>query len=151
MWNLPEEIYILDKEEVVNSFDELVQKLTGKPFLIDCWATWCSPCLEEFKYNEQLHTFLKSKDMELVYINFDDSIDEHKWINTIKKYDLKGYHSRINSSFEKDFANIGFSGQLPTYMIVDSNGVVAERSAFRPSQKEKLYNQIENVLEKNVP
>ncbi len=150
-WNLPEETYILDKKEAVNSFDELVQKLSGKPFLIDCWATWCSPCLEEFKHNKELKTFLKSKNMEIVYFNFDQSIDESKWLNTIKKHELKGYHLRLNNSFSSDLAKIGFSGSLPAYMIVDSNGEVVEKNAFRPSQKEKLYNQIENGIKKNVP
>lgn len=150
-WNLPEETYILDKQEAVNSFSELVQKLSGKPFLIDCWATWCSPCLEEFKHNEQLKTFLKSKSMELVYINFDQSIDESNWLNSIKKHKLKGYHLRLNNSFSSDLTSMGFNGSLPAYMIVDSKGAVVEKNAFRPSQKEKLFNQIENAIKKNVP
>ena len=151
-WTLPEGVRILDKEETINSFEELVQQLSGKPFFIDCWATWCKPCIEEFSHSEELEAFLKSKDMELVYINFDNSIDEATWLNTIRKYDLKGHHLRKNVSFDYDLYNSGLSsGALPQYMIVDSGGEVVVKDAFRPSDKEKLYNQIENAIVKNVP
>ncbi len=79
-WTLPEGVRILDKEDAIDSFDELVQQLSGKPFFIDCWAKWSKPCIEEFSHSEELETFLKSKDMELVYISFDNSIDEGSYM-----------------------------------------------------------------------
>lgn len=146
-WTLPGGVRILDKEDAIDSFELLVQQLSGKPFFIDCWATWCKPCIEEFSYSEELEAFLKSKDMELVYINFDRSIDEATWLNTIRKYNLKGHHLRANNSFDDDLYNSGLSdGALPQYMIVNSGGEVVVKDAFRPSDKEKLYNQIENAL-----
>lgn len=151
-WTIPEGVRILDKEEAIDSFELLVQQLSGKPFFIDCWATWCKPCIEEFSHSEDLEAFLKSKDIELVYINSDNSIDEATWLNTIRKYNLKGHHLRANDSFEYDLYKSGLSsGVLPQYMIVDSGGEVVVKDAFRPSDKEKLYHQIENAIVKNVP
>jgi thiol-disulfide isomerase/thioredoxin len=161
-WSLPEEISILDREEAINSFDELVQQLPGKPFLIDCWVTWHEPCIDDFRFNEHLHTILKSKDMEMVYIYFEESIEETAWLDAIRKYDLKGYHLRINESFRNDLSRLDLNaglplymifesgGGLPLYMIVDSGGEVVVKDAFRPSEKEKLYHQIENAIVKNV-
>ena len=150
-WKLPKGTIILDKEDAINSFDELVQKLSGKPFFIDCWATWCKPCIEEFSYSEDLVEFLKSKDMELVYINFDNSIDEATWLNAIRKYNLKGNHLRANDALRNDLYNSDIiTGALPQYMIINSYGEVVVKDAFRPSDKEKLYNQIENAIIKNV-
>ncbi len=145
-WNMPEKIQILDKEQPVGSFDELLEALSGKPFLIDCWATWCGPCFEEFKFNEPLKEFLATMNMEMVYISFDRPEDESKWLNTIREHNLKGYHFRFNDSFRDDFAALGFGGGLPTYMIVNEKGDVVVNHAYRPSQKEKLYSQIERVL-----
>jgi len=145
-WEMPENIYILDKENPVKSFDELVKKMSGRPFLIDCWATWCSPCFDEFEYNEQLKAFLETLNMDIVYINFDRPEDETKWINTIRDKNLQGYHFRLNDSFRNDLAGIGFSGGLPAYMIVNEKGEIVEKNAFRPSQTEKLYSQINSAL-----
>lgn len=115
-------------------------------------ATWCSPCIEEFSHSKQLVTFLKSKEMELVYINFDHSINEMTWLNTIRKYALNGNHLRANEAFQNDSYNSGiFTGALPQYIIVNSGGEVVVKDAFRPGDREKLYNQIENAIVKNVP
>ena len=145
-WEMPANVFILDKEKPINSFDELVEKMAGRPFLIDCWATWCSPCFNEFKFNDQLKAFLETKDMAVVYISFDRPEDEAKWLNAIRDKNLQGYHFRLNNSFMKELAEIGFSGGLPTYMIVNEKGVVVENNAFRPSQTEKLYSQIYSAL-----
>jgi len=150
-WALPEGVSILDKEETIDSFDELVQQFSGKPFFIDFWATWCKPCIEEFSHSEQLKTFLKLKDMEMVYINSDRSIDEATWLNAIRKYNLIGHHLRANDAFDRDIYISGLaSGALPQYMIVNSDGEVVVKDAYRPSEKEKLYKQIENSTVKNV-
>ncbi len=145
-WEMPDNIYILDKEQPIKSFDELVEIMSGRPFLIDCWATWCSPCFYEFEYNDQLKAFLKTLNMEIVYISFDRPEDETKWINTMRDKNLQGYHFRINNSFRKELAEIGFAGSLPAYMIVNEEGEIVEKNAFRPSQTEKLYGQINSVL-----
>ena len=68
-WVLPESTYILDKENEIKSLKELTDILQGKPLYLDCWATWCAPCFEEFKHNEELKSFLKSEGIEMVYIN----------------------------------------------------------------------------------
>lgn len=145
-WVMPAGIYILDKEEAINSFAELVRKMSGRPFLIDCWATWCAPCIKEFEYSDQLKAFLKTKNMDVVYISFDYPKDETRWIKTIREKKLQGYHLRRNENFEKELFEIGFSGVLPTYWIVNEKGEIVEKNGFRPSETEKLYSQINDVL-----
>jgi thiol-disulfide isomerase/thioredoxin len=148
-WNLPEETTIIDKEQPINSFEELVQKLSGKPFLIDCWSSYCSPCFEEFEHSRDLRRFLDTKNMEIVYIYWDNPADETDWLTTIKEYNLQGHHLRLSDSLSKELYQMGFQGYLPVYMLVNSHGVMVEKSTFRPSEKEKLYNQIENILGEN--
>jgi len=48
-WNFPEGIHILDKNNAIESLSELSKKMGENPFFIDCWATWCSPCLQQFQ------------------------------------------------------------------------------------------------------
>ena len=144
---LPEETYILDREQPINTFTELTKKLSGKAFFIDCWATWCSPCIEEFQYKESLKEYLNKHNIELVYISFDKKPGDAKWLNFIKKYNLKGYHMRSNEEFVNDFKRKAeYNGQLPTYLIVDKTGKIVEKNAFRPSNKQELFNQLKTKL-----
>jgi len=146
-WKLPEETYILDREQPINTFTELTNKLSGKAFFIDCWATWCSPCIEQFQYEEPFKEFLKSNGIEMVYISFDMNLDDSEWLSFIKKHKLKGYHMRSNEKFVSDFAQVSdWSYQLPTYVIVNEKGEIVEKDALHPSEKDKLYNQIKIKL-----
>jgi len=145
-WKLPEGIHILDKNDSIKSFAELNKNMGENPFIIDCWGTWCKPCLQEFKYNASLKSFLKENDIKIVYIAFERNLDNAQWLDYIKKYELKGYHMRVNEDFAKKFSKLGFKGRLPTYMIVNSEGEIVEPDAHRPSSQEKLYNQIESKL-----
>ena len=139
---------ILDRNNPINTFADLTNKFSGKPFFIDCWATWCLPCLKEFKYKTELEEFLKSQDIELVYINFDEKENEAQWQSFIGKYGLNGSHFQANKSFVQHFVELGYSNILPTYMIVDEQGNIVEKAAYRPSEKDKLFEQIKNKLKK---
>ncbi|MCK4464900.1 MAG: redoxin domain-containing protein [Bacteroidales bacterium] len=146
-WKLPEGTYILDREKPINTFEVLTSGFSGKAFFIDCWATWCSPCIEEFQYNEPLKKFLKQYGIEKVYISFDRNLDDAKWLSFIKKHNLSGYHMRINEEFVSDFAQVSdWTHQLPTYIIVNKTGEIVEKSALRPGDKDKLYEQIKSRL-----
>jgi len=142
-WNLPEGTFVLDRDKPINTFEELASKFTGKAFFIDCWATWCGPCIEQFQYKEPLIRFLKNNDIEMVYLNFDSNVEDEKWLSYIKKYNLIGHHVRTNVDFVNDFTKAtNYDNLLPTYMLINKKGEVVESKALFPENKEKLYEQI---------
>ena len=146
-WDLPESTYILDKDKPVTSFAELTEKLKGKAFFIDCWATWCSPCIKEFKYNKSLQKFLNKHNIETVYIVFDKKIDDAKWLSYIKKYNLKGYNMKATDGIKKELYDIAnWNSALPSYFLVDQNGKIKNEQLLYPNEKEKLYDQIKKLL-----
>lgn len=146
-WELPQDTYILDKDKPINTFEELASKFPNKAFFIDCYATWCSPCIQEFKYKKELMEFLSKQNIELVYISFDKNIDDGEWLSFIKKHNLTGYHMRANEEFKNDFeTKAKYEGQLPNYMIVDKNGKIIVNNAHRPSNKEELFLQLKTNL-----
>jgi thiol-disulfide isomerase/thioredoxin len=148
-WKLPVGTYLLDKEKSINTFAELASRFSGKAFFIDCYATWCSPCIEEFKYKDELIEFLNGQNIELVYISFNRKLDDSKWLNFIKENKLIGYHMRTNEDFRNDFMQkTEFNGQLPTYMLINENGIIVENNAIRPSNGKELFNQLKSKLNK---
>jgi thiol-disulfide isomerase/thioredoxin len=147
---LPSEIVIMDKEKPILSIKELASLLRDKPIFIDCWATWCGPCIGEFQFNEPLKEFLKKNKIEMVYIAFEKSPNIEKWKGFIKKYNLAGYHMMVNDSINSDLVrNLGIEKSnfaIPRYILINKKGQIVLKDAFSPSDKEKLFDQIRMTL-----
>jgi len=147
IFELAPDIYILDKDDPIESFKDLTNRLQGKPIYIDRWATWCTPCIEEFKHNEALHNFLQDNNIEIVYLNSDTDLDEEKWFDFIIDHNLKGNHLRLDRILKADLIDKGiFIPMIPQYMIVGEEGEIIKNSALRPSSGKELYKQLKETL-----
>ncbi len=148
-FELAPDIYILDKDHPIESFKDLTNKLQGKPIYIDRWATWCNPCIEEFKHNEALHHFLHEHKIEIVYLNSDTELGEQEWFDFIIEHNLMGNHLRLDSVLKADLIDKGiFFPMIPQYMIINENGELLTNKALRPSAGQKLYDQLDSLLNK---
>lgn len=123
---------------------KLLRKFKGKTVLMDLWATWCKPCLEEFTYADQLYSFTQNKSIVPLYISVDSSKDKEKWESFIGKYHLQGSHILASKELIQDiWKQIGDVGQqgYPRYIIADQEGNIVVKDAFRPSGGQKFYDQ----------
>ena len=52
-------------------FEKFLNKKDDKIYVINFWATWCSPCVKELPYFEQLNLNYKSKNVEVLLVSLD--------------------------------------------------------------------------------
>lgn len=58
----------------VYNYDQLSQfinKDDGKTYVINFWATWCKPCVEELPYFEQLNDSYKNDKVKVILVSLD--------------------------------------------------------------------------------
>jgi len=91
----------------------------GKKLIINFWATWCVPCVEEMPELEELYKERKSGGLEMLMINAKESKE------VVKKYIEKNdYTFRIlldeKGAVMRDYQVFG----LPSTFFIDENGIV---------------------------
>ena len=66
--------------------DEVMNSNKGKPVLLNLWATWCKPCVEEFPELMKIREEYKDKSLEVVLISLDFGDDaKERTTNFLKK------------------------------------------------------------------
>jgi len=123
----------------------------GKVIYIDIWGTWCGPCRMEMAYVPELKKKFSGKDMVFVYIDMDDASKEAKWKEMLHLYALEGEHYRLSNEeiqpLWKEIAQEGGqTNRYPTFVLMNKQGKIVKANAARPSDGNKLHEQIESLL-----
>lgn len=143
-----EKMKFVDNYENINTLKEAVQSFKGKKVYIDVWATWCGPCKDQFKYVDRLEEFLRSKNIEILYISIDDTQRDKQWKEMIKFYNLEGKHIRTNKSLDTDLRRIFNQNTIitiPWYILIDENGNIIKEHASRPSEIDELKKELNEI------
>lgn len=107
--------------------------LKDKPVVIDCWASWCKPCLAEMPYSKELQEKYKEK-VDFIFLSFDK--DKTSWLLKLESLNFRGKHYLLNKNFESNFANYFNINSIPRYLVFNKNGQLVSDDAPRPSEKE---------------
>ncbi len=116
------------------------EDLHGKVLLINFWATWCGPCVEEYPDLMRLHETFASQGFSVVGISTDKSK------SSVSKFVEKNGHVypmvMASSSVVRDFgAGIG----LPVSFLVDRTGKIIKRY-YGPRSFEQFSTDVKGVL-----
>lgn len=95
----------------------------GKVILLNIWATWCPPCVEEMPSMEKLHQRLKGESFEILAVSIDASgaeavrpfMEKHK-LSFTSLTDSKGVMQKLYQA----------TG-VPESYIIDKDGMIAEK------------------------
>ena len=137
----------------LQSLSEVISKLEGKVIYLDIWATWCAPCVSEFRHFDKLEDFAAGRDdVALLFISVDEQDRDEKWRAMIRDNELRGYHILSNYALRDDLINQFGDGStlaLPKYLIYDKQGNLVVEGARKPSDRHLTVQQIERYLQRN--
>lgn len=113
-----QEIKKIKATDVVKMINE-----STTPLIINFWATWCRPCVNELKYFEKVVDKFKDKNVRLVLISLDYPDDYETVISFVK---AKGYNATAYWLNEEETSIIqtkidkGFEGVIPASLFVNN-------------------------------
>ena len=104
-----------------NSLDAVLRSENDTTYVINFWATWCKPCVEELPAFEKLNTESKGKKIKVILI----SMDMQREIDTkLKPFILKNnmhstiwWLSAVNANDWIDKVSADWSGAVPATII----------------------------------
>jgi thiol-disulfide isomerase/thioredoxin len=63
---------------------------SAKITMVDAWATWCTPCMENFPHVVEMHKKYANKGLAVVSLSLDDSTEPKKMAAVKKFLEAKG-------------------------------------------------------------
>lgn len=112
-----------------------LSSLKGKMILVDCWATWCNPCLQLKPEYEKLAENNAGGDIIFVALSTDKDVT--KWKNFIATHPAPANVKEYVIVNDKAFSKAYQVQSIPRFMLIDAQFKLIDALAPRPGD-EKL-------------
>ncbi|MBF0517504.1 MAG: TlpA family protein disulfide reductase [Nitrospirae bacterium] len=129
--------------KTVDGKDFSLSSLRGKTVLINFWATWCPPCIEELPSMNKLYLKYKQKGLEVVAVGLDNSPAK------VKKFVAKNpFNFTIVTDPDKHVAKKLYkvSAQPTTYLINTEGKIVQKYFGSVDWSDDKVQKEIQALL-----
>ena len=125
----------------------------GEYLLLDFWASWCLPCLQQIPDVQRVYEKYYPMGLNIIGISSDE--DEQAWRTAIDRYNLTSYPQVLSEEptdgdrllFE-EFENIADRYEvyeIPCFILIDSTGkIVARWQHF----SDEIYSYLDTLLTK---
>lgn len=127
--------------------EPILNKEDGKTYIVNFWATWCKPCLEEMPHFQKTFEEQKDNGVELILVSLDmPSMWQKRLVPYVKEKDLKGEvvildDPKMNEWIPKIAES--WQGGIPATLIYNENDRAFYERGF-------TYEELNTELEKFI-
>ncbi len=90
--------------------------------IVDFWASWCSPCMQEVPSMVDLYNKYKNKGLGIIGISLDK--DEQTWKSTVESMHMNWTHVSDLQGWNNIAAQALGVNSIPFIIIVDNKGTI---------------------------
>lgn len=120
-----------------------LENYRGKIVVLNFWATWCGPCLEEMPMLADIQKKFGHRDVVVIGVSLDDGDPRRKVPEFVRKKKIN-FPIWLNGTTE-DLERFGLGEALPATAFIDREGRVTGR-VLGMLRKRDLRNRVEWLL-----
>jgi thiol-disulfide isomerase/thioredoxin len=126
-----------------DGLERLLERKDDKVYVVNFWATWCKPCVEELPHFEQLNDKYAGKNVEVVLVSLDfPSRAEELLLSFVEKKNIKSDVLLLDDPKQNTWipkVDPEWSGAIPATLIFNKDRKVFYEKSFN-------FNQLESEL-----
>ncbi|SMO70927.1 TlpA family protein disulfide reductase [Fodinibius sediminis] len=108
-----------------------MQDFRGRYVLLDFWASWCIPCLDEFPHMRKLYNNYSRDQFEILAISIEE--DSLRWRQATEQFQNPWPQLYGGHGFEQETFSAYRGGGIPFYILVGPEGNILRYNDARPS------------------
>jgi thiol-disulfide isomerase/thioredoxin len=142
--NQKHQLMHIDKEKLM----EITRKSNDTTYVVNFWATWCSPCIKEIGFFEELHKEYESSPLQVILVSLDfPNQVERRLVPFLKEKEIT---AQVALMTDLDYNNWidsvdpSWSGAIPATLIFNKdNRMFFEKEVSR----DELFNRVNQILQ----
>lgn len=134
----------------LDALTSLLNNDADSVYVINFWATWCKPCIEELPYFEEATSAFSNKNVRIILVSLDSPVElDRVLLPFVKKKDLKSEILLLDEQNPNEWIDKiepEWTGSLPATIIL-RNRIKKRMFLEKQLEKEELFTTIQSMME----